>query len=123
MVIQDYLDASDEDKALFESTFKAFKTNAHLKAKEWWYDWKTGYMTTVKKNVEDELDGMKQDQERLDTIISQTDEMLPELRARAEALELELVKERKVIEEVANCDQGELEDLRVAMAEQKWVRS
>lgn len=59
-VIVDYLSASDEDKALFELTFKAFKTNTQLKARERWYDWKMGLMERVRPDVEEHLDLMRE---------------------------------------------------------------
>ena len=57
-VIREYLSASDEDKQLFEMTFKAFKTNTQLKAREKWYDWKTELMGSVMPHVEEMLAGM-----------------------------------------------------------------
>lgn len=59
-VIQEYLAASDEDKQLFEMTFKSFKTNTHLKAKEMWYDWMLQLLETIKPDVETVLMGMKE---------------------------------------------------------------
>ncbi len=53
----------------------------------------------------------------------QSEAVLPDLQARAEALEKELERERAIIAEIAECDQDELADLRAAIAEQKsvWV--
>lgn len=59
-VIQEYLAASDEDKQLFEMTFKSFKTNTHLKAKEMWYDWMWQLLETIKPDVQTVLTGMKE---------------------------------------------------------------
>ena len=59
-VIREYLSASDEDRALFEMTFKAFKTNTQLKARERWYDWKTDLMAKVRPDVEELLSGMRE---------------------------------------------------------------
>ena len=59
-VIREYLSATDDDKQLFEMTFKAFKTNTQLKARERWYDWKQGLMERVRPDVEDMLKGMQE---------------------------------------------------------------
>lgn len=59
-VIQEYLSASDEDKQLFEMTFKAFKANTQLKAKGRWYDWKMGLMEKILPDVREIHDGMKE---------------------------------------------------------------
>jgi kinetochore protein Spc7/SPC105 len=59
-VIREYLSASDEDKQLFEMTFKAFKTNTQLKARAGWYDWKMSLMGRVRPDVEEMLEGMRE---------------------------------------------------------------
>ena len=59
-VIREYLSASEEDRQLFEMTFKAFKTNTQLKAREGWYDWKMSLMGKVRPDVEEMVLGMKE---------------------------------------------------------------
>lgn len=59
-VIREYLSASDDDKQLFEMTFKAFKTNTQLKAKEMWYDWKLSLIERMRPEVEEMLTGMQE---------------------------------------------------------------
>jgi kinetochore protein Spc7/SPC105 len=59
-VVREYLSASDEDRQLFEMTFKAFKTNTQLKARERWYDWKMGLIERVGPDVEEMLRGMQE---------------------------------------------------------------
>ena len=59
-VIREYLSASDEDKQLFEMTFKAFKTNTQLKAKESWYVWKMDLLGLVRPDVKEILAGMRE---------------------------------------------------------------
>ena len=58
-VIREYLSASDEDKQLFEMTFKAFKTNTQLKAKESWYVWKMELLGLVRPDIKEILGGMR----------------------------------------------------------------
>ncbi|EIW69319.1 hypothetical protein TREMEDRAFT_71597 [Tremella mesenterica DSM 1558] len=117
-VIKEYLAAPDHEKAMFESTFKNFKTNTHLKAKEGWYDWKIALMSKIKPDVEEMLLGMKEDDTRLSELCTQTETLLPDLQARAAALREELGKEREMVKAVAECDQEELADFRAAIAEQ-----
>lgn len=57
-VIKEYLSAGDDEKKIFELTFKAFKTNTQLKARERWYDWKMDLMQRVRPDVEEVLDSM-----------------------------------------------------------------
>ncbi|WWC72755.1 uncharacterized protein I206_106719 [Kwoniella pini CBS 10737] len=117
-VIQEYLSATDEDKQLFEMTFKSFKTNTQLKAKEMWYDWKLQLMQTIKPDVEGMLEGMQEDNDRLTALREQTDSILPDLKARQAALQAELEKERQIVAEIAECDQQELASLKEGIAEQ-----
>jgi kinetochore protein Spc7/SPC105 len=117
-VIREYLSAGDEEKKIFEMTFKAFKINTQLRARERWYDWRMGLMERVRPDVEEVYEGMKEDQQRLDGMERQTKALLPELRARQMALREELGRERKVVRELEGCDQGELRELREAINEQ-----
>lgn len=59
-VIREYLASTDEDKALFEMTFKSFKTNTQLKARGDWYGWKTGLFERVRPEVEDVWRGVQE---------------------------------------------------------------
>ncbi|WRT70897.1 uncharacterized protein IL334_007896 [Kwoniella shivajii] len=117
-VIQEYLAATDEDKQLFELTFKSFKTNTHLKAKEMWYDWKLQLMQTIKPDVESALEGMRQDNDRLTALSEHAGVVLPDLKARQAALKAELERERGIVAEIAACDQQELASLKEGIAEQ-----
>ncbi|WVW80635.1 hypothetical protein I302_102621 [Kwoniella bestiolae CBS 10118] len=117
-VIQEYLSATDEDKQLFELTFKSFKTNTQLKAKEMWYDWKLQLMQTIKPDVEGMLQGMQEDNDRLNALQEQTDAILPDLKARQAALQAELEKEREIVADIAACDQQELISLKEGITEQ-----
>ncbi|WWC65016.1 uncharacterized protein I303_107630 [Kwoniella dejecticola CBS 10117] len=117
-VIQEYLSATDEDKQLFELTFKSFKTNTQLKAKELWYDWKLQLMQTIKPDVEAMMVGMQEDNDRLTALNEETESILPALKARQAALQAELERERQIVAEIAECDQQELASLKEGIAEQ-----
>ncbi|WWD20877.1 hypothetical protein CI109_105354 [Kwoniella shandongensis] len=117
-VIQEYLAATDEDRQLFELTFKSFKTNTQLKAKEMWYDWKHQLMETIKPDVESMLEGMQEDNDRLSAMNEQVASLLPDLKARQAALQVELAREREIVAEIAACDQQELASYKEGIAEQ-----
>lgn len=59
-VIREYLSAGDDEKKIFEMTFKAFKTNTQLRARERWYDWKMDLMARVRPDVEEVLEAMRE---------------------------------------------------------------
>lgn len=60
MVIRHYLAATDEEKVLFEGTFKAFKTHTGLRAKERWYEWKHEIIERLRPDVENLLADMQE---------------------------------------------------------------
>ena len=60
IVIREYLAATDDEKQIFEMTFKNFKTNTHLKARERWYDWKTSLVEKMRPDVEESLAAMRE---------------------------------------------------------------
>ncbi|WVQ72736.1 hypothetical protein IAR50_002296 [Cryptococcus sp. DSM 104548] len=117
-VIQEYLSASEEDRQLFEMTFKSFKTNTHLKAREMWYDWKRQLLETIEPEVAGALQGMQDDAVKLEAINGELRDLLPLMRKRKQELEVELAKERQAVKEVAQCDQAELAGYREGIAEQ-----
>ncbi|ODN92072.1 hypothetical protein L198_05744 [Cryptococcus wingfieldii CBS 7118] len=117
-VIQEYLSASEEDRQLFEMTFKSFKTNTHLKAREMWYDWKRQLLETIEPEVAGALQGMQEDAIRLEAINGELKYLLPLMRKRKQELEEELVREREAVKEIAQCDQAELAGYREGIAEQ-----
>jgi kinetochore protein Spc7/SPC105 len=59
-VVREYLAASDEDRQLFEMTFKAYKAQTQLKARERWYAWKMSIMRRLGPDVESVWEGMKE---------------------------------------------------------------
>jgi hypothetical protein len=59
-VIREYLSASDEDRPLFEVTFKGFKAITQLKAKARWYSWRIDLMQRLQPDVEAVWEGMKE---------------------------------------------------------------
>jgi hypothetical protein len=60
-----------------------------------------------------------QDEEKLDTLSSEVDTYLPQLRQRAAELQAELLKEREVVAELEACDQAELGDWKNTVKELK----
>lgn len=65
-VIREYLAANDEEKGFFELTIKNLKTNAHLIAREKWYDWRQSIVTQMRPAVNTYLEGLKEVRPALD---------------------------------------------------------
>lgn len=51
----------------------------------------------------------------------ETDIVLPAIKARYEALRLELEQEKKIVAEVEACDQDRLAECKAELAQQKYV--
>lgn len=132
-VIKEYLASTDEIKALFEMTFKSFKTNTQLKTRGRWYDWKTGLFERVRPEIENVWRGVQevrrkgrsgrialtppQDSEHLKALETVADALLPQLESRHAALQAELIKERELARELEKCNQDDLLNLRQGVAE------
>ena len=59
-VIREYLSATDEDRRLFEMTFKAYRHSGQLRARERWYGWKKMTMEQVALDVRAMVDKMRE---------------------------------------------------------------
>lgn len=138
-VIREYLAANDEEKGFFELTIKNLKTNAHLIAREKWYDWRQSIVKQIKPAVSTYLEGFKdvrtaqafsdncsklmihllQDQSRIQNLRAETSVLLPNLRERLAALQRELEEEKAAVAEIEDCDQEELKELKAGIAEQR----
>ncbi|WVF67854.1 hypothetical protein IAT40_002615 [Kwoniella sp. CBS 6097] len=116
--IAEYLSANDDEKQLYEMAFKRFKTNTHLKAKGRWYDWRVQLLETVQPDVQNTLQGMQEDNDRLTALNNELASLNADLKARQAALQAELVKEREIVAEIAACDQSELVGYKEGIAEQ-----
>lgn len=60
-----------------------------------------------------------QDKARLQKVKEETDIVLPAIKARYEALRLELEQEKKIVAEIEACDQDRLTECKAELAQQK----
>lgn len=120
-VVREYLAASDEDKGFFELTIKNLKTNAHLVAREKWYDWRQSIVNQLKPAVNQYLENLKEDHFRIQALRTKTAEVLPKLREQYERLQEELANERIEVAKVEECDAEELKELKAGIAEQSLI--
>ncbi len=59
-----------------------------------------------------------QDAEKVQELRTIGAQVLPNLRERSAALQIEVAQEKEAVAEVSACDQGELKDLKGAITEQ-----
>ncbi|KAJ9096114.1 hypothetical protein QFC19_007340 [Naganishia cerealis] len=117
-VIRDYLAASDEEKGVFETVILNLKRNAHLIAREKWYNWKQTLVSQIQPIVEAHMEGLKEDKARLVKVKEEADAVLPAIKARYEALRLELEQEKRIAAEIEACDQDRLVECKAELAQQ-----
>ena len=95
-----------------DNQFKNVKTHARLSSKAMWYEWRMKLLDELKKGLNVISEGMGQD----DLILQRQEELLmsvlPALLAKHEALQQESQKLQTHAQELANCDQNELNDAR-----------
>lgn len=115
-LFREYLEAPADQRHLMDNQFKNMKTFARLKSKEIWYGWRSTLLndlkTAILKTHEDfEMDGAAiQEQESL------IDQALPELVERHKEATSEHKLLQKRADELAGCDQEELEGARSRLA-------
>jgi kinetochore protein Spc7/SPC105 len=95
-----------------DNQLKNVKTHARLLSKGMWYEWRMTLLGTLKDGFFKMAEGMEKDEETLDRQQALLDSVLPQLVQQAERLEREEVDLRSAAEELANCDQEELNEAR-----------
>lgn len=97
---------------IMDNQFKNVKTHARLSSKAMWYEWRMKLLDELKKGLNAISEGMEQD----DLTLRQQEDLLqstlPALLAKHEALEQETQKLQAHAQELADCDQNELNDAR-----------
>lgn len=119
IVVREYLSATDEDRSLFQMMLREYKANTVLRARSYWYDWKRSIMEKISPDVQSIRDEMAADAERYRSQLEITSKLVPDLRARHEALKAELAQHRAAVAEIEQCDQEELKELKAGVVEQK----
>ncbi|KAF8428199.1 Spc7 kinetochore protein-domain-containing protein, partial [Tirmania nivea] len=116
-MFKEYMNAPADLKLIMDSQFKSIKTHSRLLAKKDWYNWRTNQLLELNKQLEENLGGLKKDEEVIKKQGEILEGVLPgALRARAEMKRrLEKLVERR--REVEDCDQQELEEARRRLVE------
>lgn len=99
-------------------TIKNLKLNAHLIARQKWYQWRQSLVSQILPGVQALLQNLKEDEKRIAELRESVKTSLPTLQERHAALKLELAAEQAAVAEIMACDQDELESLKAAVVEQ-----
>jgi kinetochore protein Spc7/SPC105 len=95
-----------------DNQLKNVKTHARLLSKEMWYEWRMTLLATLKDGLLKTADGMTKDEKILNKQRALLDSILPQLIKQVEQLSGEESDLQLAAEELANCDQEELNDAR-----------
>jgi len=118
IVVREYLSAGEDERGIFEMMLREYKTNTMHCARSNWYDWKRSIMERIRPDIQQIRDEMAADAERYKAQLEASTKLLPDLRARHEALKAELAAQRAAVERIEACDQDELRELKEGVAEQ-----
>ncbi|KAI5272590.1 Spc7-domain-containing protein [Aureobasidium subglaciale] len=110
---QAYMDATPDRKAQLDVNMRDAKTNARMRSKEIWYDWRSKLLDGLAEGLNRIKDGLHADAEFLDQKQQALDAVLPDLLQQYESL----LKEAEQLEQVAAAtSEEEKEELRASRA-------
>ena len=109
------MSAPPDVKPIMDNQFKNVKTHARLLSKAMWYEWRMKLLEGLKEGLLHINNGMNEDNENLAEQELLLQAVLPVLVEEHENLEAELKTLRAQADELASCDQEELNDARNAL--------
>lgn len=111
-LFREYISAAPDVRVIMDNQFKNVKTHARLSSKAMWYEWRMKLLDELKKGLTVISKGMEQDDSTLQRQEELLQSVLPALLAKHEALGQESQRLQRHAQELANCDQNELNDAR-----------
>lgn len=119
LLFKEYITAPPDVKVIMDTQFKNVKTHARFVAKGIWYEWRMKLLDSVRTALQDNLKGLKEDEEVLAEARAAGDKILPGITGRFEAAKNKLNALREVKRRVESDDQ---EQLAAARANLQSVR-
>ncbi|KAH0562670.1 hypothetical protein GP486_002653 [Trichoglossum hirsutum] len=111
-LFREYISAPPDVKYIMDNQFKNVKTHARLLSKATWYEWRMGLLCGLQEG----LDKARQDMDVDEEALRQQEELLmpalPALVEKNKELESQHAKLQARADELANCDQEELQAAR-----------
>jgi kinetochore protein Spc7/SPC105 len=111
-LFREYISASADVKNIMDNQLKNVKTHARLLSKGMWYEWRMTLLATLKDGLQRTAECMVKDEKTLDHQQALLESVLPRLIHQAEQCSSEEADLEIAAEELASCDQGELNDAR-----------
>lgn len=111
-LFREYLSAAPEVRSIMDNQFKNVKTHARLLSKAMWYEWRMKLLDGLKDGLLRISQDMGNDAEILDQQEELLESVVPALVQQHKQLEAEAQILQAEADEMADCDQEELEDAR-----------
>lgn len=111
-LFQEYMYATPEVKAIMDNQFKNVKTHSRLLSKAMWYEWRMKLLDGLKEGLLRICEGFLKDSHQLAQQESLLSSAVPQLVEEHERLVAEASRLQIQADELASCDQEELNDAR-----------
>ena len=112
ILFREYISAPADVKPVMDNQFKNVKIHARLLSKAMWYEWRMKLLDGLKEGLLKNGEGMDEDNQQLTEQEDLIRAALPELIAEHERLEKRVSILQAQVEELASCDQEELNFIR-----------
>jgi len=106
------MSAPPDVKSIIDNQFKNVKTHARLLSKAMWYEWRMKLLDGLKEGLLSVGEGMGEDDRNLIQQEQMLEHVLPGLIEQHELLENQVQIAQAQADELASCDQDELQDAR-----------
>ena len=111
-LFREYMAATPDLRVLMDNQFKNVKTHARLQSKAMWYEWRKKLQEGMKEGLEQTSTGMDADDKIINKQQNLLNSVLPALQCKYEALKEENSDLQAAADELASCDQEELQNAR-----------
>lgn len=111
-LFREYISAPQDIKSVMDNQFKNVKTHARLLSKAMWYEWRMKLLDGLKDGLLRVGEGMDEDDKLMTQQETILESVVPELVQEHERLETDCQTLQAHADEIANCDQEELQDAR-----------
>ncbi|KAH0537926.1 hypothetical protein FGG08_005408 [Glutinoglossum americanum] len=108
-LFREYISAPPDVKYIMDNQFKNVKTHARLLSKATWYDWRMGLLSGLQEGLDKAKRDMSVDEAALRRQEDLLAPMLPALVEKNKELESQYTQLQAQADELANCDQAELQ--------------
>ncbi|GAO51325.1 hypothetical protein G7K_5428-t1 [Saitoella complicata NRRL Y-17804] len=117
LLFQEYLNAASDVRAIMDSQFKLIKTNARLKAKGVWYEWRDKLVQGVLEDMQKKMESLEQDEKTLVHAKEELTPILAQLKARHAEVKKKLENKRAKKQAIEESNQEELKKVRERITE------